>query len=138
MSLWESFLEKPDNVENALRERTAELKKQSLWRGAFIARVNVYYENDIIYGSYPLANDTKTVLPLTPSKTTEAETFTVTDWRISLVSMEHQRVIGELPYAKGLQVLRDFALDIKAEGILIRPLSLEDFATILNRFDNLE
>ena len=77
-----------------------------VWENAFKANINFYgKEGEETFGALVLTEGTETILPTTPWEKYGLDGKLVADWRLVLVSITGQGIIGMLDYRTAMEKL---------------------------------
>lgn len=109
-------------------------KKENVdWNNTYIAVPKFYEKADgTLLGAIALTEDTKSVLPKLLQKKYMVDGKAVSEWKLVLVSITKDAVIGEMDYFKALEKIEKYALDIKNDSVLVKRLSLSELETLIS------
>ena len=96
-------------------------------------------ENKSQFAALCLTEDCVTALPLDPRPSYRIDGKEIDDWRLALVSITEDGVLGYMEYYSALQRLRELAdvgntyvIGEKDGHLITTPLTLEEMKTLLN------
>lgn len=103
-------------------------KKENVdWSMAFIPTPQFYAKPDgNTFGAITLTEETETILPKTPYEKYKVDRNIVSEWKMVLVSISKDSVIGDVDYFTALKKAEKYALDSNKDSILIKGLSLDE------------
>ena len=103
-----------------------------VWENAFKANINFYgKEGEETFGALVLTEGAETILPTTPWEKYGLDGKPVADWRLVLVSITGQGIMGMADYRTVMPRLEPY-LQGKREGlVLTRGLSLQEMKGLL-------
>lgn len=105
---------------------------QESWDNAFKANINFYgKEGEEPFGALVLTEGTETVLPKTPWEKYGLDGKPVASWKLVLVSITKQGIIGMADYAGAMARLRPYLQDEREDTVLTKGLTLSQLETIL-------
>lgn len=105
---------------------------QERWDNAFRANVNFYgKEGEEPFGALVLTEGTETVLPKAPWEKYGLDGKPVADWKLVLVSITRQGIIGMADYAGSMVRLKPYLQDEREDTVLTKGLTLSQLETIL-------
>lgn len=105
---------------------------QESWDNAFRANVNFYgKEGEEPFGALVLTEGTETVLPKAPWEKYGLDGKPVADWKLVLVSITGQGIVGMVDYAGGMVRLKPYLQDEREDTVLTKGLTLSQLETIL-------
>ena len=103
-----------------------------VWENAFKANINFYgKEGEETFGALVLTEGTETILPTTPWEKYGLDGKPVADWRLVLVSITDQGIIGMLDYRTAMEKLGPYIQDRRGGLVLPRGLSLQEMKGLL-------
>lgn len=101
------------------------------WSKAFIATPKFYERPDgTIFGAVALTEGVETVLPKLPQNQYRVDGKEVSEWKLVLVSITKDTVIGEADYFTTLKDIEKISLDSKKDCILVKGLSLSELESL--------
>lgn len=103
-------------------------------------KIEVYNANPHFYskptgeafGSFALAEDVETALPLNPRELYKVDGKEVNEWNLCLVSVTKDEVIGTLEYYDAINKLRKYSIFENNGYLITKPLTLEEQLELLN------
>ena len=102
-----------------------------VWENAFKANINFYgKEGEETFGALVLTEGTETILP-TPWEKYGLDGKLVADWRLVLVSITGQGIIGMLDYRTAMEKLGPYIQDRREGLVLTGGLSLGELEGLL-------
>ena len=105
---------------------------QSAWDSAFRANVNFYgKEGEGTFGALVLTEGTETILPTAPWEKYGLDGRPVADWRLVLVSITRQGIMGRLDYRTAMEKLGPYIQDRREGLVLTGGLSLGELEGLL-------
>ena len=107
-------------------------KKENVitWEDAYEANPSFYSKPDgSPFGAFALTEDTDTILPKAPRYAVSGTE--VTEYKLMLVSITKDGVIGDCDYFDAIKKLEAFAVDSNDDNLLIRGLSLSELEDLL-------
>lgn len=104
--------------------------KNAKWDEAYVSAPH-FYSNDKVqpFGAFSLTEDTETILPLRPAYKVDDQP--ITEWKLILVSITKNGVLGEMDYHAALKALQPYVVDERSDSILLRRLTLDEMLQIL-------
>lgn len=97
------------------------------WQDAYTAKPHFYRKPDgEIFGAISLTEGTETILPKNPQTGYQIDGKLVSEWKLVLVSISEDAVVGEVDYVSALKKAETYALDANEKFILIKGLSLAE------------
>lgn len=83
------------------------------------------------FGAFSLTEGTLTALPKDPKSLYAVDNQEITEWKLLLVSITNNGVLGDVEYYAAIDRLKKFATGENDKNILIKGLSLEELNEIL-------
>lgn len=83
------------------------------------------------FGAFSLTEGTLTALPKDPKSLYAVDNQEVTEWKLMLVSITNNGVLGDVEYYAAIDKLKKFSVGENDKNILIKGLSLEELTEIL-------
>lgn len=107
-------------------------KKQTIdWSNAYIATPKFYGKPDgTPFGAIALTEGTETVLPKLPQNEYQVDGKAVSEWKLVLVSITKDTIIGDADYFTALKNVEKYSLDSKKDSILVKGLSLSELESL--------
>ena len=103
-----------------------------VWENAFKANINFYgKEGEETFGALVLTEGTETILPTAPWEKYGLDGKPVADWRLVLVSITDQGIIGMLDYRTAMEKLGPYIQDRREGLVLTGGLSLGELEGLL-------
>lgn len=108
-------------------------KKEKVdWSSAYVGKPNFYGKPDgSPFGAFALTEDTLTSFPKNPKALYKVDSAEVEEWKMVLVSITKDGILGDIDYYEGIKRLSKFIIDETENNILIKNLSLEEISSIL-------
>ena len=105
-------------------------KKANAWDDAYKANPKFYSKPDVDpFCAYTLTETADTILPKAPRFAISGKE--VTTYKLMLVSITKNSVVGDLDYFEAVKKLEPFILDQNSTNILVRGLSLSELEGLL-------
>ena len=107
-------------------------KKESVdWSDAYNATPKFYGKPDgSPFGAIALTEGTKTVLPKNPQLEYIVDGKSVAEWKLVLVSISKDTIIGDVDYFVALKKVEQYSLDTNKNAILVKELSLVELESL--------
>ena len=103
-----------------------------VWENAFKANINFYgKEGEETFGALVLTEGTETILPTAPWEKYGLDGRPVADWRLVLVSITRQGILGMLDYRTAMEKLGPYIQDRREGLVLTGGLSLGELERLL-------
>ena len=83
------------------------------------------------FGAFSLTEGILTALPKDPKSLYAVDNQEVTEWKLMLVSITSNGVLGDVEYYAAIDKLKKFSVGENDKNILIKGLSLEELTEIL-------
>lgn len=113
-------------------EASAPKAVESDWDNAFKANVNFYgKEGEGTFGALVFTEGTETILPTAPWEKYGLDGRPVADWRLVLVSITDQGIMGMLDYRTAMEKLGPYIQDRREGLVLTGGLSLGELERLL-------
>lgn len=94
---------------------------------AYIAKPHFYRKPDGgVFGAISLTESTETILPKNPQAGYQIDGKFVSEWKLVLVSISGDAIVGETDYVSALKKAETYILDENETSILLRGLSLAE------------
>ena len=108
-------------------------KKASVdWSEAFRATPRFYEKpGESPFGAVTLTEGTETILPKAPQENYKVDGNPVAEWKMLLVSISKNSIIGAVDYSTALKRAEKYALDSDKDSILIKGLSLAELESLM-------
>ncbi|MBR4556745.1 MAG: DUF4299 family protein [Clostridiales bacterium] len=104
------------------------------WEEAYTANPKFYGKpGSEPFGALALTEVTRTVLPKDPKSRFTNEGSKVSDWKLVLVSLTTEEVVGDCDYYDALAKLDGYVLDSNEDSILVRGLNQRELAALLKK-----
>ena len=102
------------------------------WKEAYTAKAKMFSLPDgSAFGGFAISEATRTVLPQDPKSRFLDNGNTVNSWKLVLVSLTNDGVLGDREYYEMLPKLEPFIIDSNEDSILIRGLSLKELEKLV-------
>ncbi len=126
MGIFDKLKKKKDNTDN--NDKNSELKPVEV----YTANAKFYSKpTGEIIGSFALTEGVITALPLNPREQFKVDNKEVVEWKLCLVSITEDKVIGMLEYYETLEKLRSYSIGEKDDYLIINPLTLSEQQELL-------
>ena len=108
-------------------------KKETVdWSEAFRATPQFYEKpGELPFGAVTLTEGAETILPKSPQKGYQVDGKSVAEWKMVLVSISKNSVIGIVDYSAALKKVEKYVLDSDKDSILVRGLSLSELESLM-------
>lgn len=107
-------------------------KENANWDSAYVGKPNFYGRpGGTPFGAFALTEDTLTSFPKNPKALYKVDNAEVEEWKMVLVSITKDGVLGDIDYYDGIKKLSKFIIDETEDNILIKNLSLDEISSIL-------
>ena len=132
-------IEEARKVKNRLLSGKAETLEEATggytaadWEEAYTAKAKMFSMPDgTEFGGFAITEATRTILPKDPRTKFAADTNNKQDWRMVLVSLSKDSVLGDRDYYELISGFDKFILDSRDDEILIRGLSLKELEKLM-------
>ncbi len=102
------------------------------WQKARRAVPKIYAsEEEVPFGAFALDEETLSIFPKRPHA--QVDGVNVADWKLYLVSMTNDELLGDVNYFKALDAMKDYILAEDGENILVRALNLGEMEALLHK-----
>ena len=102
------------------------------WEEAYTATAKMFRKPDgAVFGGFAITEATRTVLPKDPRSKFLDDGKTVDDWKLVLVSLTEDGVLGECDYYETFAGLEPFVIDSNEDSVLVRGLTLKELQKLL-------
>ena len=99
----------------------------------YVANAQFYGDaNGNIFGAFALTETTETALPIDPRSSYTVQGKRVDEWKLSLVSITKDSVLGEVEYYRAIEKLKKYSTGEKNGCLITKGLTLEELYDILN------
>lgn len=107
-------------------------KKESVdWSDAYNATPKFYGKpNGSPFGAIALTEGTKTALPKNPQLEYKVNGKLVAEWKLVLVSISKDTIIGDVDYFVALKKVEQYSLNANKNAILVKELSLAELESL--------
>lgn len=107
-------------------------KENNNWENAYVGKPNFYESKDSKpFGTFALTEGTLTSFPKNPRLVYKVDNTEVEEWKLMLVSITNNGVLGSVDYYEAIKKIMKFVIDERDNNILIRGLTLEELKEIL-------
>ena len=132
-------IEESRKVKNKLLSGKAETLEEATggytsadWEEAYAAKAKMFSMPDgTEFGGFAITEATRTILPKDPRTKFASDTNNKQDWRMVLVSLTKDSVLGDRDYYELISGFDKFILDSRDDEILIRGLSLKELEKLM-------
>lgn len=115
-----------------LFDKLKKKKEFADWGNAYKAAPNFYSKPDgTPFGVFALTEKTTTILLKAPQSEYRVDGNSISDWRIMLVSISKDSVIGDIDYFTALKKAEKYVIDENDNSILIKGLSLSELESLM-------
>ena len=105
-------------------------KSSADWNNAYKANPHFYSKPDVDpFCAFALTEDTETILPKAPHYAVEGKE--ISEYKLMLVSITKDGVIGSCNYFDAIRKLEAYKLDTDKDNILVKGLSLSELEGLL-------
>lgn len=116
---------------NTLEEATGGFTAAD-WEDAYTATPKVYEKpGDTVFGAFAITEATRTILPKDPKKKFASEAEKISEWKMVLVSLTQDCVLGDCDFYNAISKFDKFILDSNEDSILIRGLTEKELAKLV-------
>jgi hypothetical protein len=102
------------------------------WHKAYRAVPKIYVtEEEMPFGAFALNEETPSIFPKRPRANVDG--VNISDWKLYLVSMTNDELLGDVNYFKALDAMKEYTVDEDSENILIRAINLGELEALLHK-----
>lgn len=102
------------------------------WHKACRAVPKIYLsEEEAPFGAFALNEETPVIFPKRPRANVDG--VNITDWRLYLVSITNDELLGDINYFKALDAMKEYTADEDSENILVRAMNLGELEALLHK-----